>query len=171
MKVLNLVLAIVVSLLMAFGVLEGGLRVIGKGPPKTLNAFDPDLGWGPEPGLRLTRSHPDGGSPCGGASAGTIRQRPALAGWQAATTAEPSEAPPNPLPQAQLVEPPQARQGLTVNLGPVEGRHTGTKQDSATGPRRPDPPEHARRSPPKPRRTQNQSHPCSIASPTAPRRS
>ncbi len=55
MKAINVFLAIVVSLLMGGLVLEGGLRLLGKGPPKTLNKFDPTLGWAKKPNFSMTR--------------------------------------------------------------------------------------------------------------------
>jgi hypothetical protein len=45
MKALNVLLAIVMSLLVAAAVLEGGLRLLGMGPQPTINKFDPKLGW------------------------------------------------------------------------------------------------------------------------------
>src|SRR5262245_8633491 len=45
MKVINVLLAIVVSLLVAAAVLEVGMRLLGMGPQPTINQFDPRLGW------------------------------------------------------------------------------------------------------------------------------
>ncbi|MFT7671046.1 MAG: hypothetical protein ACI8X5_003761 [Planctomycetota bacterium] len=45
MRAINVLLAILVSLLIAVGVFEGGLRLVGLGPTKTLNEFDSKLGW------------------------------------------------------------------------------------------------------------------------------
>ena len=45
MRAINVLLALAVSLLIAFGVFEGGLRLIGFAPTKTLNQFDENLGW------------------------------------------------------------------------------------------------------------------------------
>jgi len=45
MKVLNVSLAVVVSLLLAVGLLELGLRALGFGPPNTGLRFDARLGW------------------------------------------------------------------------------------------------------------------------------
>jgi len=45
MKIVNVLLAVLVSLLMVALVLEGGLRLIGLGPPNTGLRFDPKLGW------------------------------------------------------------------------------------------------------------------------------
>lgn len=59
MRFINVILAVLVSLVIGAGVLEGGLRLIGLGPTQTLNEFDADLGWSKEPNLELSRSHPD----------------------------------------------------------------------------------------------------------------
>jgi Family of unknown function (DUF5989) len=45
MKAINVLLALVVSLAVAAGVLEVGLRLLGMGPQPTINRFDKDLGW------------------------------------------------------------------------------------------------------------------------------
>ena len=55
MKAINVLLAICVSLAVFLGVFELGLRVLGMGPPKVLNQFDPDIGWTKEPGKKVTR--------------------------------------------------------------------------------------------------------------------
>lgn len=55
MRALNVLLSIVVSVLIFLLVFEGGLRLIGKGPPQTLNRFDPALGWSKEPNKSLSR--------------------------------------------------------------------------------------------------------------------
>jgi hypothetical protein len=55
MKAVNVILAVVVSLLMGAAALEGGLRLLGMGPPKTLMRFDPEIGWVKKPGYRLAR--------------------------------------------------------------------------------------------------------------------
>jgi hypothetical protein len=56
MRFLNVFLSLAVSLLMALLVLEGGLRLIGMGPVKTLNQPDPVLGWSKVPGRAVHRS-------------------------------------------------------------------------------------------------------------------
>lgn len=56
MRAINVLLAILVSLLMAVGVFEGGLRLIGLGPTKTLNEFHPTLGWAKRTETTTTRS-------------------------------------------------------------------------------------------------------------------
>ncbi len=61
MRLINVLLALLVSLLIALAVFEGGLRLIGMGPPTTLNTFDPDTGWGNKRAAHLTTSTPDGG--------------------------------------------------------------------------------------------------------------
>jgi hypothetical protein len=50
MKALNVLLALVVSLAVAAGVMEVGLRLLGMGPQPTINRFDADLGWVKTPG-------------------------------------------------------------------------------------------------------------------------
>ena len=45
MKAINVLLALVVSLAVAAGVLEVGLRLLGMGPQPTINRFDKELGW------------------------------------------------------------------------------------------------------------------------------
>lgn len=45
MRGLNVFLSVLVSLVIGLCVLEGGLRLIGFGPPKNLNRFDPATGW------------------------------------------------------------------------------------------------------------------------------
>ena len=56
MKALNILLALVVSVLIGAAVLEGGLRLLGMGPADTLNQFDPVLGWSKKPDYRLGKS-------------------------------------------------------------------------------------------------------------------
>jgi lysophospholipase L1-like esterase len=45
MRGLNVFLSVLVSLVIGLLVLEGGLRLLGFGPPKNLNRFDPVTGW------------------------------------------------------------------------------------------------------------------------------
>ncbi len=59
MRALNVLLSILISLLVAGGVLELGLRVLGKSAPKTLNQFDPQVGWAKRPNAQVTRSTPE----------------------------------------------------------------------------------------------------------------
>lgn len=59
MRFINVILAVVVSLVIGAAVLEGGLRLIGLGPKQTLNHFDADLGWSKKPNFELSRKHPD----------------------------------------------------------------------------------------------------------------
>ena len=64
MKVLNVSLAVVVSLLLAVGLLELGLRALGFGPPNTGLRFDARLGWALQQDHRSThrgREHHEGG--------------------------------------------------------------------------------------------------------------
>ena len=60
MKALNVVLSVAVSLLIALLVLEGGLRLLGKGPPRTLNRFDARLGWSMKRDATVTRGNIEG---------------------------------------------------------------------------------------------------------------
>ena len=55
MKAVNVLLALAVSLALALLVLEGGLRLLGMGPTKTINRFDPELGWVKAPGVTVER--------------------------------------------------------------------------------------------------------------------
>lgn len=56
MRALNVLLAVLVSFAIAFGVLEFGFRLIPAfAPPATLNHFDEKLGWSKEPGKSATR--------------------------------------------------------------------------------------------------------------------
>ena len=50
MRTLNVVLAVLVSLLIGFSVFEGGLRLTSFAPVETGNRFDPALGWAKQPG-------------------------------------------------------------------------------------------------------------------------
>ncbi len=59
MRFLNVILAIVVSLVCGILVLEGGLRLMGRGPQATINQFDPITGWSKRPGAVSTRKTPE----------------------------------------------------------------------------------------------------------------
>ena len=61
MKLINLILALVVSGLMALLVFEGGLRLIGMGPPKLLLDFDETTGWSNQAGREMAKATPDRG--------------------------------------------------------------------------------------------------------------
>lgn len=51
MRAFNILLSVLVSIVLAVLVLEGGLRLIGLGPPPpTINQFDAKLGWSKKPG-------------------------------------------------------------------------------------------------------------------------
>jgi len=50
MRAINVFLAILISLLCGVLVLEGGLRLLGRGPTTTINRFDPITGWSKKPG-------------------------------------------------------------------------------------------------------------------------
>lgn len=55
MRAINVLLAVLVSLLLGLLVLEGGLRLVGLGPAPTLGQFDAQLGWVKTPGARVHR--------------------------------------------------------------------------------------------------------------------
>jgi hypothetical protein len=59
MRAVNVLLAIAVSIFIGLAVLEGGLRLIGKGPTRSMLEFDDDLGWSKQPGARFKRSAPE----------------------------------------------------------------------------------------------------------------
>jgi lysophospholipase L1-like esterase len=52
---INQILAVLVSMLFVFLVLEGGLRLIGFTPRRTMNQFDQTLGWKKAPSTSLRR--------------------------------------------------------------------------------------------------------------------
>lgn len=56
MRVVNVLLAILVSAAICLLVLEGGLRLLGFGPPASIHRFDPALGWSKVPGATSRRS-------------------------------------------------------------------------------------------------------------------
>lgn len=56
MRAINVLLSILVSLLLAVLVFEGGLRLIGFAPEGKILQFDPQLGWSKRPDAKLTRS-------------------------------------------------------------------------------------------------------------------
>ena len=58
MRALNVFLALLVSLVIGLVVFEGGLRLLGMGPPKRILHFDPQLGWSKEPGVEVHRKGP-----------------------------------------------------------------------------------------------------------------
>ena len=60
MRAINVLLAILVAVLIFVLGLEGGLRLIGLGPAKTLNRFDTNLGWSKVPDTSVDRAHVDG---------------------------------------------------------------------------------------------------------------
>lgn len=60
MKVINVILSVLMSLLIGLLVFEGGLRLIGKGPPTTLTEFDPIQGWSNKAGQTITRGTVEG---------------------------------------------------------------------------------------------------------------
>ncbi len=60
MKFVNITLSLLVSLVIGLGVFEGGLRLLGLGPPVTLTEFDPQLGWSKKTGVTLERGNAEG---------------------------------------------------------------------------------------------------------------
>ncbi len=56
MRAINVLLSILVSLLIAVGIFEGGLRLLGLGPKTPLVEFDDRLGWAKKPNFEVTRS-------------------------------------------------------------------------------------------------------------------
>ena len=59
MRSINILLAILVSLICGVLVLEGGLRLMGRGPNPTINQFDPITGWSKKPGAIGHRKTPE----------------------------------------------------------------------------------------------------------------
>jgi hypothetical protein len=55
MRAINVFLALAVSLAMFFALLEGGLRLLDKGPPPSLLQPDPELGWSKKPHAEIVR--------------------------------------------------------------------------------------------------------------------
>ena len=55
MRALNSLLAVLVTLALFGLAMEGGLRLIGRGPAVTLNRYDPVTGWSKVPGLEAGR--------------------------------------------------------------------------------------------------------------------
>ena len=56
MKAVNVLLALLVSLFIGGALFEGGLRLLGFGPPKVLNEFDSALGWRKQADRSVSRS-------------------------------------------------------------------------------------------------------------------
>jgi hypothetical protein len=56
MRFINVLLSIALSLALALLVFEGGLRLIGMGPPQTLNEFHATLGWAKRPSTQTRRN-------------------------------------------------------------------------------------------------------------------
>ena len=60
MKALNVLLAFLVSIALGLAILEGGLRLLGRGPdPTPLVEFDPQTGWSKRADFKVTRSSPE----------------------------------------------------------------------------------------------------------------
>jgi len=55
MRAINVLLSLLVILVIGALALEGGLRLIGRGPAPTLNRFDSELGWSKVPGRDMHR--------------------------------------------------------------------------------------------------------------------
>ncbi len=55
MRAFNVAMCFVVSALLALGLFEVGLRVLGKGPTPTINQFDPVTGWSKRPNVKTER--------------------------------------------------------------------------------------------------------------------
>ena len=55
MRALNSLLAVLVTVALFALAMEGGLRLIGRGPAVTLNRYDPVTGWSKVPGLEARR--------------------------------------------------------------------------------------------------------------------
>jgi len=56
MRALNVLLALLISVFLAFAVFEGGLRLLPAFRPQpTLNQFDPSTGWSKRPGQKVER--------------------------------------------------------------------------------------------------------------------
>jgi lysophospholipase L1-like esterase len=55
MRAINVLLSVLVSLTIGLLVFEGGLRLLGFAPPRSINQFDPSLGWSKEPGARVRK--------------------------------------------------------------------------------------------------------------------
>lgn len=56
MKFINVLLAVLVSIAIAFGVFEGGLRLSQFAPTPTANQFDAQVGWAKKPNTTVSRS-------------------------------------------------------------------------------------------------------------------
>ena len=51
MRVFNIMMALLVSVLIGFGIFEGGLRLTSFAPEESGNRFDAELGWSKEPNV------------------------------------------------------------------------------------------------------------------------
>lgn len=59
MRAINVLITLFVSLVIAVLIFEGGLRLIGFAPPKSINDFDPVLGWSKKKDAKVKRSTPE----------------------------------------------------------------------------------------------------------------
>ncbi len=55
MRAINVLLAILVSAILALGIFNAGLSLLGFGPQPVINRFDAKLGWSKQPGLTAKR--------------------------------------------------------------------------------------------------------------------
>jgi hypothetical protein len=59
MRAINVLITLLLSLVLAALIFEGGLRLVGFAPPKTINEFDPLLGWSKMKEATVKRSTPE----------------------------------------------------------------------------------------------------------------
>ncbi len=59
MRALNVLITLCVSLVIALLVFEGGLRLVGFAPTKSINEFDPQLGWSKKKDTCVKRKTPE----------------------------------------------------------------------------------------------------------------
>ncbi|MEO0660437.1 MAG: hypothetical protein AAFZ87_02765, partial [Planctomycetota bacterium] len=59
MKLVNVLMALLVSAALFFGLFEGGLRLLGFGPPEVNTEFDATLGWRGIPNSTIENSTPE----------------------------------------------------------------------------------------------------------------
>jgi hypothetical protein len=59
MRAINVLLTLLISLVIALLVFEGGLRLVGFSPPKSINEFHETLGWAKKPDARVKRKSPE----------------------------------------------------------------------------------------------------------------
>src|SRR5687768_13212832 len=59
MRAVNVLITLLLSFLIALLVFEGGLRLVGFAPTKSINEFDPLLGWSKKKDACVKRSTPE----------------------------------------------------------------------------------------------------------------